>query len=317
MPKRLNLLTPLALLVLLLFGGPAMLRAQTGAVAAFDSGYVETGNPFVLHLSLPGAYEQPQAVDWSVWDSLLPQRNLLQQSGWERRGNYWQNDVSFIAFDSAQLALPQLPIRLSRGEILLTNPLELRVVPTPSPDDMEGLADLKPFYPEPANWFDHLRRWWPIMLGILVLAVVIWWLLYRPKKNGLRGERRLQHPPHTLALLRLEALERQQHWQQGELKTYYSELTHIVREYLERRYQIPALESPTDDILRQLVHTDLPAEFLTPLAELLRWADLAKFAKSNPPNYFHQPALDAARRLIDATRPLAPSPETETSTAQS
>mgnify|MGYP002078838633 CR=1 FL=1 len=38
------------------------LNAQTDAVAAFDSGYVETGNPFVLHLAVPEQFGAPAAV---------------------------------------------------------------------------------------------------------------------------------------------------------------------------------------------------------------------------------------------------------------
>lgn len=296
----------------LLFWGLG-LCAQTGPIAAFDSGYVETGNPFVLHLNVPGAYGQPESVDWSAWDSFLPQKNQLQQSGWRQQNGGWGNDITYIAFDSAQLELPPLWIRFAGSDPIPTNALQLSVLPTPSPDELAGLRDIKQIYPEPSNWLDYLKLLWPIALGVLLLAFAIWWFLYRSRKKGLKGERRIQQPPHTIALLKLAELERQQYWQRGQIKTYYSELTFIAREYLERRYRMPALESPTDEILRQLIHTELPAAWLNPLAELLRWADMAKFAKGAPPEYFHQQALDDVRRLVAETK--APETQTEPETS--
>ncbi len=287
----------------------AALNAQTGATAAFDSGYVETGNPFALRLSVPEQFGAPSGVDWSAWDTLLPSKNLLRECGWQLQNGRWVNEFTWIAFDSAEWELPGLRLYFRGGDQLETNALQLKVLPTPSPDDLSEMRDIKDIYPEPLNWRDYLEPVWPIALALLLLALAIWWLLYRPKKTGLRGERFIQIPAHTLALRKLEELDRQQLWQKGQLKIYYSELSHIAREYLERRYFIPALESPTDDILRQLVHTNLPAPLLTPLAEQLRWADLVKFAKATPPEHFHQEAFEGVRRLIQETQILENQPE--------
>ena len=289
------------------------LSAQTGAVAAFDSGYVETGNPFVLHLKVAGEYGQPERVDWSAWDTLLPQKNILKQSGWQLQNGLWVNDITWITFDSAQWEFPPLRIFFAGGDEVQTNALQLKVLPTPAPDELVDLREIKDIYLEPSNWRDYLEPLWPLALGLIILALAIWRFLYWPKKRGLRGERHIQQPPHTLALLKLAELERQQHWQQGRLKMYYSELSHIAREYLERRYQIPALESPTDEILRQIVHTELPEDLLNPLAEFLRWADMAKFAKGSPPAHFHQEAFEGVHRLIIETQVPEKLPQTEAS----
>lgn len=281
--------------------------AQTdGAVAAFDSGFVETGNPFALHLTVPGWQAQPESVDFSAWASVIPAENILAQSGWQNRDGRWQNDLTLIVFDSAEHLLPPLSINLADGNRLPTNPLELRVLPTPSPDELAELHDIRDIRRELANWHDF---WLPFALiagGVLLLALAVWWFLLRKKKSGLQGERRLRLPPHELALRQLDELERQQYWQQGHFKAYYSDLTHIARTYLEERYGIPALESASDDILRLLTGTDMPPALLPPLADVLRWADLAKFAKTDPPNYFHTQALREVRRLVQQTRPVEP-----------
>ncbi|MBK9338145.1 MAG: hypothetical protein IPM98_17005 [Lewinellaceae bacterium] len=290
-------------LFLLLFALPV--AAQTGdAVAAFDSGYVETGNPFVLHLSVPEQLGQPADIDFSPWETLLPAQNILGSTGWQNRDGRWVNDLTLITFDSAQLWLPPLGIAFPDGDSVLTNPLELNVLPTPATGELTDLYDIKDIRREPANWRDFLLPLGIIAAGVLLLALAVWWFLLRKKKSGLLAERALRLPPHELALRQLAELERRQYWQQGQIKTYYTELTRIVREYLEHRYQIPALESATDDILHLLADTDMPEPLHGPLADLLRWADLTKFAKGAPPEHFHAQALREARRLVEQTRPV-------------
>lgn len=284
------------------------LNAQTDAVAAFDSGYVETGNPFVLHLAVPEQFGAPAAVDFSSWDTLLPAQNILNQSGWQNRNGQWINDLTFITFDSAELFLPPLALVFPGGDTLRTNALELRVLPTPSPDDAVLLREIKDISRTPLNWRDYMQPVGIILAGLLIFALIAWWLMSRRKKSGLRGERTLRQPAHELALRQLAELELRQHWQNGRIKAYYSELTHIAREYLERRYDIPALESPSEEIMRLLMRTDMPAPLLPPLAELLRWADLAKFAQGTPPEHFHARALEEVQQMIQQTKYRPPAP---------
>ena len=279
------------------------IKAQTNAVAAFDSGYVETGNPFVLHLAVPEQSGAPATIDFSSWDTLLPAQNILRQSGWQNRDGQWINDLTFITFDSAELALPPLGLIFPGGDTLQTNALELRVLPTPAPDDPVSLRDIKDISREPVDWLDYLKPVWIIAAGLLLFILIVWWLISRKKKSGLLAERTIRQPAHELAQRKLAELELQQHWQNGRIKIYYSELTHIAREYLERRYDIPALESPSDEIMRLLMRTDMPATLLPQLAELLHWADLAKFAKGTPPEHFHARALEEVQQLIQQTKP--------------
>ncbi len=282
----------------------AQLNAQSNAVAAFDSGYVETGNPFWLHIYAPDQYGQPLQVDFSNWDTLLPSENILYRSDWRREANGWAQDLKLILFDSAHLSLPPLDIALQNGERLQTNALELEVLPTPSSDDPADLQDIKSIHLEPVSWRDYIRPYLPIVVGVLLFAFVVWWLLLRRKKSGLKAIRTIQQAPHELAFRRLAELERRQYWQNGQLKTYYSELTHIVREYLEQRFHILALESASEEIIHALLQkTDMPAPLLAPLSELLRWADLAKFAKGAPPEHFHGQAMREVRQMIEQTIP--------------
>ena len=47
----------------------------------------------------------------------------------------------------------------------------------------------------------------------------------------------------------LEKLKGEKLWQAGKVKDYYTELTDIVRIYIEERYGVQAIEMTTEEIL--------------------------------------------------------------------
>jgi len=274
--------------------------AQTEAVAQLDSNIAETGNPFIIHLLSPSPDGKPLQVDFSAWDTILPKENILSQSAAIRQGAQYQIDLTCITFDADTLLLPPLTIRLAGGKTALTNALQLIVLATPAPTDLNDMADLKDIRPEPILWTDYL----PWILGVLGIVLVIflanrWWK--RRQQRGSRS-REVAMPAHLLAQRKLEVLRKKHLWQAGQVKLYYAELTFIMREYLQKRYHIPALESTTEETLAYLQKKDFPVELRQTLAETLVQADLVKFAKSTPPESFHDEALRQAQLLVQATR---------------
>jgi hypothetical protein len=83
-------------------------------------------------------------------------------------------------------------------------------------------------------------------------------------------------------------LEKKELWQHGEVKAYYSELTDIVRNYIEEAIDIPAMESTTSELIEGLKTASqkkkmkLSKETIDSLFVVLKQADLVKFAKSKP-----------------------------------
>jgi hypothetical protein len=291
------------ILFLGLFALPCSLLAQAHAEAAFDSSVVETGEAFQLHLTVAGRLPAPpEGVDFSPWAQFLPDSNILNRSGWRQSGNnngIWQTDITFITFDSADLELPPLSVRLRDGSTVATNGLHLEVLPTPHPKDLADMADIKTIRKEPTWWSDYLWALW-IVGGVLVLALVLWWVFFR-KKAPAAQSRTVQLSPRERALRQLQLLEKQQLWQKGEVKNYYDQLTHILRSYFEEQLRVPALESTSDELLNALGRTEyLSTGQLHTLATLLQRADLAKFAKGQPPAEYHPQALAEVQQLVES-----------------
>lgn len=274
--------------------------AQVQAIAQLDSNVAETGNPFVIRLLSPAGAGKPVQIDFSAWDTVLPRQNILTQSTAVNQGNQYQIDLRCITFDADTLRLPPLTIRLTGGRVAATNPLELVVIATPAPSDLNDMADLKDIFQEPVWWSDYLP-WVLALLGLIMLIFGINWLQNRRQRPGSRS-RMLELPPDELARKKLDVLIRKKLWQNGDVKAYYAELTFILREYLQKRYQIPALESTTEETLTYLQASDFPRELQPPLSDTLLQADLVKFAKSMPPESFHEQALHQAQQLIASTR---------------
>jgi hypothetical protein len=117
------------------------------------------------------------------------------------------------------------------------------------------------------------------LAGLIVLIVYL--VRQRKRKKGILPEKEMiAEPAHIIALRELDKLKAQKLWQQDRVKEYYSRLTNIIREYLENRYGILALEKPSSEILQELKTTDIEKCIdMSELRSLLNLADLIKFAK--------------------------------------
>lgn len=294
-----------ALLFFLALAG--LVFAQGSANAVFDRVAVETGDTFILRVMVTGVNAQPGKVDFSSWRDILPAENILSRSDWARNGGRWVSQYTFIAFDSAALQLPGLKVPVRSGDALETNALEITVKPTYATSDIDDAEQIRSIRREPGHWTDY----WPWAAGALILLLLLSRLLRR-KKKPVAVPVRVQAPPpaavpaHQIALQKLTLLEQKQQWKKGELLPFYAEISLVVREYLENRFKVPALESTTREILPLLKNAGFPDNLGGVLRDILHEADMTKYAQHPPPEHFHEKALQMARQLIMATAPPNP-----------
>jgi hypothetical protein len=119
---------------------------------------------------------------------------------------------------------------------------------------------------------------------------------------------------HEKALRLLAALEAESLWQKGEVKEYYIRLTDILRNYIEARFGIPALERTTDELSAAAKkHPELCLQ-ADRLHGILATADMAKFARAQPTPAEHAAAMQDTKDLIIASIPK-PAPEAASGSA--
>lgn len=297
-----NRLTLAIVLVLCSLSTPAQVELRA------DSNRVETGNPLALHLRIPAELGKPDSLNFESWNKVLPVQNIIAQTAWRKEGQFFIKSITALFFDEDSLQIPGLPIVFQNGDTLVANPLQIQVTATPSPDDLNDMAPIKDIHREPTHWIDYLP-WILGGLGVLALLGWMFWWANRSPKSTLQS-RIISTPPHELALKKLDVLTNKQLISTGLVKEHYAELTYLLREYLDKQFGIRTLESTTAETMRQLEASAYPPSLLHALQTLLEHADLAKFAKTYPPDSFHNEAIDLARKIILETHQTLDSPIT-------
>ncbi len=185
---------------------------------------------------------------------------------------------------------------------LETDPLLLEVEPF-SIEEQTDLKDVKTIFSAPIT----LAEMKYYILGVVLLILIIWLIiryLKSHKKNPV-PESIWEKPDiaaHVAAISSLEELRAQQLWQNGQVKKYYSRLTDIIRHYLEKRFQINALEMTTSEIMQAVKHIPEIRPVQNTLESILVLADLVKFAKQVPTTTENEMSLDGAFELVNQTK---------------
>ncbi len=162
------------------------------------------------------------------------------------------------------------------------------------------LADIKQPMQAPIGWSDI----WPWLLGILILALIIYLLrkyIFNKKKKVKIKTPKIIIPADITALKQLSALEDAKVWQAGNIKEYHAEISEIIRRYTENRFAFIALELTTNEIISEL-KDKVDNEQLSSITILLQRADLAKFAKSKPDENENKESMQLAKNFVEKTK---------------
>ena len=190
-------------------------------------------------------------------------------------------------FDSGAFYIPQQQIFV-KNQAFLTDSLLVNVATIAIDTTKVKKFPIKSIKKEPLT-FDDFKIY--IYIGLAILAIIgfwIYWFVIRKRKEEEETLTYRTLPPYEEAILRLNELDEKLLWQNNKIKEYYSELTEIVRGYIERELKVPALENTTDEVLEMIRNfknsdtIDTSKETIAKLKDLLREADLVKFAKSKP-----------------------------------
>ncbi len=210
------------------------------------------------------------------------------------------------AFDSGEWHLnPALVIK--PDTIRCDIPLVIRV----SPVKVDPNGDIKDFAPVLSpirKLFDYVpdwiaTLWWVWALLVVAVALLVayfkWW---RKGKNPLKRVKK-RKPPYEEAVERLHLLKSKQLWQNGREKDYYTGLTDILREYIDRRFGVNAVEMTSSQIMDALKHNSETKLVNEQLNEILAIADFVKFAGQRPLADDNERSYQRALNFVDATKP--------------
>ena len=294
-----------------LFFATLMANAQTAIVATLtvDSTHILIGD----HLNVKLALKHPKnlKIAMPVVKDSVGNMEFISATKIDTivqpTDEIYAQTYTISAFDSGQFHAGPIPVyfKNSNGAIdtLLSNSIIIDVNTLPV-DTMRPFKPIKGPLKVPYSWREFLIY---IIAGWLLLLLLVGgflvWRRYMKEKPVATGRPVPQDPAHIWARKELKKLEEEKLWQKGETKIYYSRLTDTLRLYLEYRFSWLALESTTEEIEHAIGNYNMKEKAKDNLLQILRAADLVKFAKQQPMPDANIKAMDSAYKFIDFTEP--------------
>ena len=205
--------------------------------------------------------------------------------------------LSLRTFEPGPQELPPFPVSL--GDAGIQTPARTLMIDSVAGLDTEveahqDIAEAVEVASPLPVWF-----WWAIAaaaMGFVAVSALLWWWWRRP---------RLVPPPEPAdawALSRLDRLASDDLLRDARVDPFFTRLTDIAREYVERRFGIAAPERTTPEFI-DAARTALEMEpahrdRMIRLGAILRTADLVKFAGDRPARDACEDALVQVRDLV-------------------
>ena len=218
-------------------------------------------------------------------------------------------------FDSGVYTIPRQKIIIG-DKPFFTDSLKVMVNPIEVDTTKQGLYDIKPIIEVDktgGNWWKYLLI---TLLLIGLVAFLLYWFIWR-KKPLTEEEEIALLPPYDRAKIAIRKLDQSQFLLKSEIKKYYSELTLIIRKYLDEKVYDRAMESTTDELILRLQllkdgnQIPLKKNTINNLQSILKRADLVKFAKSKPDTALAEMDRDIIDKEIDNVKASLPEPSEE------
>lgn len=280
----------------------AYIALDTNAMMIGDQVNLQIGiklpEDFVVNWPLLGdsLSENIEIISKTAIDSTLAEKiKLLKQN------------LSITSFDSGYFEIPSIEFSFHHKNdptiyTAKTNVLFL-MVNIPVVDTAQAFKAIKGPISEPYT-FKEMLPW--IGLGLALIAIVyflVWYIRKRRKNQPVfQKKAKPRLPPHVIAINKLEELRLAKVWQQGKIKEYHTELTDIIREYFENRYQFDAMEMTSEEIIDSINEQKINDEVLSKLKNALQLADLVKFAKAQPTSLENDLSMNHCIDFVNETK---------------
>lgn len=284
------------------------------ATAKIDTGVVQIGDHIKLTLSLKT--NKKNTVIFPVLSDTMDSKiefisvSNLDTSMSEEHQKIYSKTFTITIFEPGVYTFPAIPFFVKKPSDkdfseVPTNTLTITVA-APKVDVEKDIKDIKTVWKIPITFKEIL----PYLLMILGAGIVLWASIYvyrkwKNKEPIFVFAPKPVIPAHIEALEKLEALRLKQLWQNNLVKEYYTELTDILRIYIEKGLLLNAVEMTSDELIETVSASELShkSELLTLLQDVLPTADLVKFAKLTPLADEHDRCFKNVKQFVEATIP--------------
>jgi len=284
---------------------------EISAKMSIDTNSIQIGEQTNIHLQLTSP--ENIKIHWPIiQDTLTKNIEVIHNSvidtvfNKDKKTITLKQNITITSFDSGYFAIP--PFYFMYGNDSTPNFVESNALLLHVQDvkiDLKGeIKDIKPILDEPWT-FKEILPYILIALGVLVALALIIYIIQRRKQNKplFKMPEKPKIPAHILALQKLKQLQDKKLWQTGSVKEFYSELTDILREYMEGQLHFNAMEMISDEIIDELKSKKIDNSLIKETQDVLQTADLVKFAKIKPLADENDRALNWGFHFVEATKP--------------
>lgn len=217
------------------------------------------------------------------------------------------------SFDSTLITIPSivaetaterelsrpLALKVTQPEVDLSNPEEIKDIKAPWDEELTLRDLLEIILKSPITW---------LVVGLLLISLLGWFAYkeIRRRRSLPPAEPEVILTPLERALAALDELSCSGYIAGGKHKQFFSELTDIMRLYMQETQDIEALEMTSYELLRLHRERELEHSLYRELEIILTESDLVKFAKSTPDTDDARSALMRVRTFVQAYRLDAP-----------
>ena len=285
--------------------------------AAIDSTTLFIGDQTDLHLR--ATCEVGEQVQLPVIDEqLIPgievvDRTIIDTTTLNDGRVQYNQYLTLTSFEDSLFYIEPLPF-VSGDDTIWSESLMLNVVQPFELDSADmAITDIKGIYRAPIWWWGFLR-WVLLALAVAGIGVGGYYLItYLQSRMGKREEDAVAaeplRPAEEVALEKLDIIREQKIWQTGQVKEYHTQLTDVVREYIDRRFEVSSAEQTSDETLRAMrpLLND-KKDLYEQLRKMLTLADLVKFAKWTTTPDENEMSLRSAYAFVKETTPVEEEP---------
>ena len=243
-------------------------------------------------------------------------------------------------FETGEQTIPSIPILFTDADGMVgrreTEPVEI-VVESVLAEDSTEIRDIKPPLTVRKRWREIILSY-VLLIGLAgaaatsvlvsvrkkseietlarraweritrpVLALVAWLLmLLRRRREPAAAAYDIEVtgpeiPPEQAAFEELARIEALSLIEQGLIKELYTLVSEVLRRYIERKYDVLAMELPTSYIMEAIAGRRVMSACYGEVREALEECDLVKFAKHVPPDEAVLTIIPRARGIVRVT----------------
>lgn len=274
------------LLLLFIFGIVTSTQAQKPVSSAVDSTQIKIGSAFNLTVTANADEndkvvfpEQKMIGAFEVLEA-TPIDTILKDRKMELIKKY-----TLTQFDSGKYSVPRLSVFIN-GKNYQTDIFDVNVTNVIVDTLKQPMYDIKTNLGSSTDT-SKLVYYIIALLLCIGFGILAYYIIKKRQDRNLTEDDLFKTPLEKVTK-KLQLLDGKRLIMNGDVKSYYSEMTDITRDYIEEVFEIPAKESTTAELIKHLQKTiqdkkiKLSKDTVNDLKRVLQSADLVKFAKSEP-----------------------------------